>query len=445
MSKKKPFILLAVGMAGSFLAYKIYQAYKKQQDVDRKKEIAEENFRRGNFKISLFQFKEIQNSFKSQEKEDIDFIILKILLKLKKYEECLKEIHKMNYENEKTLLTELECYKQIDDYVKVEKVFFKICKIDKTFPQKNKTLLKNMTIHICRKKMMKKFLPKDIFLKEMYQMLPSFTEKLYSMNVKRIFESEKENNKYEVFIVAMIENLKENYEKAYELVKNEKYIYSSLLKEHILSQKESYEPSNNFLNIIKNSSDPTVILFAAIIFNRISDKRQYDFIEKGLKTSIYYFFQTIKIQNIFQDLPVDLAEKKIYKMLNENDLNENIEIPLKTCITLFLGSDFIEYSRKYIKMLEKRCSKSDFILIYKGMLSEKINDTQTEKIYIQALEKNPDMYEANLRYGSFLMNKSDESFVKYIKVAYDNSSTFREAYYAKNILLGFELFKQKSK
>lgn len=454
MGKKHTWLFITtitLGTAIAIFSYKKYIDYNKQKTLNEKISKAEKYLKLKRFNDAISIYNEIKKEINISSIYYLKLLIIisGIYLELKEYKESLnicEEILKKEKNNILALKRSFKCNKELENIEKAMDLFYKISKFDSEFIHKEKIFLKEFTKKKVNKKMNTKFIPKHIYWNEMILMFPNLKKRLEIIDLKKIYEidilkMEEKNQKFYIFVYAMIENIKENYSNARELLEGQNFLYSVLLREQIDSLDSKYIPSKAFENILISSQDPSVILYASIIFNKTGDSREKEFIEKGLKTTISYFFIVLKIQNYFNSLSLELAEKKVYKLIIENKTNDHILIPLKTCITYFLSENLIEFAKKYIDILEKICPKSIFVLIYKGMFAEKINDNNAKDIYNMALIKMPDMYETNLRMGSYLMNKSDESFINYIKNAYDNSSTFREAYYAYNILLSYEMFK----
>ncbi|KAF7703944.1 hypothetical protein CDIK_0023 [Cucumispora dikerogammari] len=442
---------LAIGTGVALFAYSKYIEYCKKANFSNKLTKALEFMKVKDYVSALEKYTELSIEFKEYPAEYLNVVekISKIYFELKKYRESLIEINKILQIDEKhegALKIAFECNKELENLEEALKFFYKICRFDPDFIQKEKVFLKNLTNKKARDKMSQKNIPKDIYMAELKLMFPGLKRqfgvidisKIYDLDISKIEEKEQE---FVIFVRAAIENIKENFSEAKRILEKQTFLYSILLREQIDSQNPKYVPSKTFENIIESSQEPSVILYAAIIFHRIKDSREKDFIERGLKTSISYFFAVLKIQQYFNSFPLELAEKKVYKLIVEFKSNEHILIPLKTCITYFLSMNLVEFAKKYIDILDKVCPNSIFVLIYRGMFAEKINDVHTFDIYNTALKKMPEMYETNLRMGSFLMNKSDKSFINYIQKAYQNSTTFREAYYAYNIILSYEMFK----
>lgn len=266
-------------------------------------------------------------------------------------------------------------------------------------------------------------------------------------------ESKKTKN-LETFLLALLESIKENHTKSLEILKSSKYIYSILLKEYILSITDtSYDISDRrILNkILSKSDDPSVLLYGAMILQKHpSQSTRYNtLLAQGLETDLDGYFVVLKIQDIItahlkNEISINETESQISDLVSKIKNDHQILIVLKTCITFFLSRNMIEHVDKYIKLLFNINSQDQeleyYKCIYRAMFLEKINNPDADKFYKVSLELAPLSYESNLRYGLYLMNTNNREFIKYIRTAFNNSNNIREAVFARNVILSYEMF-----
>ncbi|KRH93624.1 Tetratricopeptide repeat containing protein, Hsp40 [Pseudoloma neurophilia] len=226
-------------------------------------------------------------------------------------------------------------------------------------------------------------------------------DQLSYKDFKKIYKSDSTCSAV-LFIKASIEHLSGRNEKALEIIKNDVFYYSIILKEYLKINMGEKILSEDFKNLVQTKSDNfSVLFYNTLILLQLHRPEYTEFLEKGIQL---FPMQFTLLKMVF------LIQSKDYNSLEQ--VLDNLQVhSIPICA---ISCEYYIMAKKHDKLLDmiekmKEIDPNDSrIPLFKGMLKEEKKEDGVDEEFSKCIEIEPTFVKPYILLGNYQMQNNDQ-------------------------------------